>query len=68
MSAPNPYQSSADQGSGNVGVNLAPHITGNPLSANVAAGPTSGHTWLIIVLALGALWLLAVGFKSIRLG
>jgi len=64
------FQSSADTGSGEVGVDLNPHATGNPIrgGADKLAAVTSGHTWLIIVGALALLWLLGGGvFKSIRM-
>jgi len=65
----NPYQSSADTGSGDIGVNLDAHVTGNPIASNVQRGPTVGHTWLIVAVALAGLWLLGgVGFRSIRMG
>lgn len=64
------YQSSADTGSGELGVDLNPHATGNPIrgGAEKLASVTSGHTWLIIVAALGLLWLLGGGvFRGIRM-
>lgn len=63
-------QSSADTGSGELGVDLGPHATGNPIrgGGEKLAAVTSGHTWLIIVLALAALWLLGGGvFRSLRM-
>lgn len=63
----NPYQSSGDSGSGDTGVNLDPHITGNPISRGIGS-VTVGHTWLIIVAALVLLWLYAVAFRKIRMG
>jgi len=37
-------------------------------NAQAAADPTVGHTWVIIVGALGILWLLGgVAFKSVRM-
>lgn len=57
-------------GSGAVGVNLAPHVTGNPFDDAVSgsASVTVGHTWIIIVGALALLWLLGAGvFRSIRM-
>lgn len=66
----NPYYSSGDTGSGEVGVDLDAHATGNPIrGANRGmASVTVGHTWLIIVLALGLLWLLGGHFfKAIRM-
>lgn len=66
----NPYLSSGDTGSGDVGVNLDPHATGNPIRGadNRMATVTSGHTWIIIVAALALLWLLGAGvFRSIRM-
>jgi hypothetical protein len=70
MSSPNLYQSSGDTGSGDTGVNLDAHVTGNPIrSGKGAAGATVGHTWIIIVAALALLWLLGGGvFRSIRMG
>lgn len=66
----NPYQSSADTGSGDVGVNLHAHVTGNPIAgASGGASATIGHTWLILAVALGLLWLFGGGvFRSIRMG
>lgn len=65
----NPYQSSADTGSGDVGNALGAHATGDPIARNVQKAPTVGHTWLIIAAALGLLWFLGgIGFKSIRMG
>lgn len=66
----NPYNSSGDSGSGELGINLDPHATGNPIRGAGArtASVTSGHTWLIIVGALIVLWLLGGGaFRSIRM-
>lgn len=66
----NPYQSSGDSGSGQLGVNLGAHTTGNPIRQTVSGYqlPTVAHTWLIIVLALALLWVLGGGiFKSIRM-
>jgi hypothetical protein len=64
----NMYQSSADTGSGDVGVNLGAHTTGNPISAGVTGKVTVGHTWLIIVVALILLWVLGGGvFRKIRM-
>jgi hypothetical protein len=63
----NPYQSSGDTGSGDLGVNLGAHMTGNPIRHGQAA-PTVLHTWLIVVGALLLLWLLGgYVFKSIRM-
>lgn len=58
-----------ETGSGAVGVNLAPHLTGNPMDqTGVNPQVTVGHTWLIIVIALGLLWLLGAGvFRSVRM-
>lgn len=64
----NPYQSTGDSGSGESGVNLDAHETGNPIAHGLTANVTVGHTWLIIVGALVLLWFLAYGFKSIRMG
>lgn len=63
----NPYQSSGDSGSGDTGVNLDPHITGNPIGKGIGS-VTVGHTWAIIVGALVLLWLYAVVFRNIRMG
>lgn len=62
--------SSGDTGSGEMGVDLNPHVTGDPIRGGMqkAGAVTSGHTWLIIVLALAILWLMGAGvFKSIRM-
>lgn len=50
-------------------INLNAHVTGNPFPGNGSpAGVTSGHTWLIIVLALVLLWVLGGGvFRKIRM-
>lgn len=64
------FPSSGDTGSGETGVNLAGHVTGNPLpeSVSASANVTIAHTWVIIVLALALLWLLGgVAFKGIRM-
>jgi len=66
----NPYYSSGDTGSGELGINLDPHATGYPIRGALdrAGAVTSGHTWLIIVLALALLWLLGGGlFRSVRM-
>jgi amino acid transporter len=61
-------QTSGDTGSGETGVNLSGHASGDPLSASVSGGVTVGHTWIIIVIALALLWLLGgVAFKGIRM-
>lgn len=61
------YTSSGDTGSGETGINLAAHATGNPI-ARGASMATAGHTWLIIVAALALLWALGKGvFKGIRM-
>jgi hypothetical protein len=61
--------STGDTGSGDLGVNLTAHATGNPTRAAGAVGKvTVGHTWIIIVGALALLWLFGGGiFKSIRM-
>ena len=64
----NPYQSSGDTGSGDLGVNLGAHMTGNPIRQSDSGNVTVGHTLVIIVGALLLLWLLGgVLFKSIRM-
>lgn len=63
----NPYQGSGDTGSGDIGVNLDPHVTGNPI-ANTSGNVTVGHTWVIIVGAVVLLWALAYAFRNIRMG
>lgn len=61
------YQSSGDTGSGETGVNLEAHATGNPFARGKGM-VTSGHTWLLIVGALVLLWLLGKGlFKGVRM-
>lgn len=61
------YTSSGDTGSGETGVNLNAHATGDPIPKGSAL-VTSGHTWLIVVGALLVLWLLGKGvFKGIRM-
>jgi hypothetical protein len=63
--------SSADTGSGQTGVNLSAHVTGNPIpggGAGAGANVTVGHTVLLILGALALLWLFGgVLFKSIRM-
>lgn len=53
------------------GVEIGGHATGNPFPGGAAgfeANVTVGHTWLIIALALGVLWLLGGGvFRKIRM-
>lgn len=64
------YQSTGDSGSGEYGVDLTPHATGDPIrgGAQKLAAVTTGHTWVIIIGALALLWLLGGGlFKSIRM-
>lgn len=64
------HQSSADTGSGDTGVNLSAHFTGDPIPQSFGAGAnvTVAHTWLIVVAALVLLWVLGGGiFKSIRM-
>lgn len=62
------FGSSGDTGSGEVGVNLGAHATGNPIPSGISGLVSSGHTWLIIALALGLLWALGKGvFKSARM-
>jgi len=63
-------QTSSDTGSGETGVSLGGHLSGNPLpeSISASANVTIAHTWLIIVVALALLWLLGgVAFKGIRM-
>lgn len=61
------YTSSGDTGSGETGINLAAHATGNPI-AKGGGMVTSGHTWLIVVAALALLWLFGKGlFKGVRM-
>lgn len=55
--------SSGDTGSGDYGVNLDAHATGNP-TRKLSGGITVGHTMLIILVALGLLWLF--GGKLLR--
>jgi len=62
----NPYQSSGDSGSGEYGVNLDAHTTGNPIR-NIAGNVTVGHTLTIIFGALAILWLLGFAFRNIRM-
>lgn len=62
--------SSGDTGSGETGVSLGGHVSGNPYpeNASASANVTIGHTWIIVVLALVLLWLLGgVAFKGIRM-
>lgn len=62
------YQSSGDTGSGETGINLGAHVTGDPIPSGASGLVSSGHTWLIVVLALGILWALGAGmFKSVRM-
>lgn len=49
-------QSSGDSGSGEYGVNLDAHATGNP-TPTIGGRVTVGHTWLIVAGALLLLWL-----------
>lgn len=64
----NPYSSSGDTGSGDTGVDLTAHTTGNPIRAGVGGQVTVGHTWAIIIGALIILWLLGGGvFRKIRM-
>lgn len=51
-------------------VSLDAHVNGNPVPGNGGSGgPSVGHTWLIIVVALLILWLLGgVVFRGIRVG
>lgn len=60
---------SADTGSGDTGVNLNAHATGNPFpQGSVSGSITVGHTWVIIVGALALLWFLGgFTFKSVRM-
>lgn len=61
--------SSGDTGSGETGINLGAHVSGNGTPQGTAtANVTVGHTWLIIIGALGLLWIMGGGiFKSIRM-
>jgi hypothetical protein len=62
--------SSADTGSGETGIGLAGHLTGNPLpeSISASANVTIAHTWFIVVIALILLWLFGGAiFKNIRM-
>ena len=64
------YYGSGDTGSGETGVSLGAHATGNPFDSGfqASANVTVVHTWLIVVVALVALWLLGgVAFKGIRM-
>lgn len=64
----NPYAGSGDTGSGDTGVDLSGHVTGNPIRAGVGGSVTVGHTWFIIVGALILLWLFGgVLFRHIRM-
>lgn len=61
---------SGDTGSGETGISLGAHATGNPFpeSVSLSGNVTIVHTWLIIAVALGLLWLLGgVAFKGIRM-
>lgn len=61
------YASSGDTGSGETGINLDAHVTGNPI-ARGGAMVSAGHTWIIIAGALLLLWLFGKGvFKSVRM-
>lgn len=62
------YQSSGDTGSGETGINLNAHATGNPIPLGGKGIVTSGHTWLLIVAAIAVLWFLGKGvFKGVRM-
>lgn len=50
------------------GIDTSAHSTGNPIPQIPGiAGVTVGHTVVILVGILAALWLLGVGFRSVRL-
>lgn len=66
MTSANPYVTSGDTGSGDRGVNLDPHVTGNPFGSG-GASITVGHTWIIIVGAMVLLWLLGFAFRKFRI-
>ncbi len=64
----NPYSSSGDTGSGDVGLDLQSHITGNPLGhGSVRANVTVGHTVFIVAGGLVGLWALAWLFRHVRM-
>lgn len=70
MAGFNDAYGSGDTGSGETGVNLGAHATGNPFpdSFTATANVTVAHTWLIPIVALVLLWLLGgVAFKGIRM-
>ena len=62
----NPYQSSGDSGSGEYGVNLDAHSTGNPIR-NISGSVTVGHTVVIIIGGLALLWIIGFLFRNIRM-
>lgn len=55
-----------DDGSSN-GIDTSAHSTGNPFPRVLSDGVTVGHTWLILVVLVAALWLLGFSFRSVRL-
>lgn len=62
------YTSSGDTGSGETGINLGAHATGDPIPQGMRGMVTSGHTWLIIVAALALLWAFGKGvFRGVRM-
>lgn len=67
MTEPNDYTSEAT-GSGDLGVDLTPHVTGNPVRGASGGMPTAGWTVVIIAVLLALLWLFGGKiFKSVRM-
>lgn len=59
------------QDGGGTGVDISGHLSGDPFPGgelSAGANVTVAHTWIIIVLAVGLLWLLGGGvFRKIRI-
>lgn len=63
-------QSSGDTGSGDTGVQLGAHVTGNPIptGGSIGGNVTVGHTIVIVLGALALLWLFGMGpLRSVRM-